>query len=238
MVGLFQVGARSRGYGQTVGGVDLLLFVMYVAECFDETPCNARTVYLAYLDSVPYLSPRGFRRPVFQEFGLSYLEFARQTGFARAFLWACPPAEGDEYILSPRGNRLTRSLSHPPWQRMPRELPLLRWYREVAREGLSRGTVFELTNLVDECLMGRFRKSSRFLPSLSEDSATPKCSAPRGSAATTGPPPSRPSAATSASRGSRPCPAGATQTGKRPETGKSTSPTKRPLKRPFRVKRL
>ena len=46
---------------------------------------------------------------------------------------------------------------------MPRELPLLRWYREIAQEGNSRGVIYELTNLVDECLMGRYEKSCRFL---------------------------------------------------------------------------
>lgn len=79
--------------------VDLLLFVMYVTECPDETPCNAHTVYVSYLDSVPYLSPPSFRRLVFQEFVLSYLEYSREIGFQRAFLWACPPTVGDEYIL-------------------------------------------------------------------------------------------------------------------------------------------
>lgn len=46
---------------------------------------------------------------------------------------------------------------------MPRELPLLRWYREIAQEGNSRGVIYELTNLVDESLMGRYEKSCRFL---------------------------------------------------------------------------
>ena len=30
---------------------------------------------------------------------LSYLEYSREIGFQRAFLWACPPTVGDEYIL-------------------------------------------------------------------------------------------------------------------------------------------
>lgn len=58
---------------------------------------------------------------------------------------------------------MTRRLSHPPEQKMPREFALLRWYREIAQEGNSRGVIYELTNLVDECLMGRYEKSCRFL---------------------------------------------------------------------------
>lgn len=73
------------------------------------------------------------------------------------------PPWGTSTFCRTAGKTSSRRLSHPPEQKMPRELPLLRWYRDIAQEGNSRGVIYELTNLVDECLMGRYEKSCLFL---------------------------------------------------------------------------
>lgn len=41
---------------------------------------------------------------------------------------------------------------------MPRDAALLRWYMDIAKEGLRRGIIHEVTNIVDEYLMGKYDK--------------------------------------------------------------------------------
>src|SRR5687768_3710173 len=96
---------------QHLDGVDVLLFVMYVQEYgSDAPPPNRGKVYIAYLDSVHYFRPRHHRTLVYHELLLSYLEYARRSGFTSCYIWACPPpTKKDDYILH----------CHPEDQRVP-----------------------------------------------------------------------------------------------------------------------
>ena len=72
---------------------------MYNYECPDYSPCNYRTAYISYLDSVRYLTPSHYRKAVYQEIVLSYIDYIKQQGFNTIQIWVCPPKKGDEYIM-------------------------------------------------------------------------------------------------------------------------------------------
>lgn len=136
--------------------LDILLFTMYVCESPADALLNHRCVYIAYLDSVAYLTPPAFRKALHQEVLISYLAFLQRRGYERAYIWACPPTKGDDYILFVHSAPFTDSLSHPPEQRMPNGAVLQRWYHEALAVAHRRGVVTEVTNLVDEYLTGKY----------------------------------------------------------------------------------
>ena len=92
--------------------LDILLFTMYVCESPADALLNHRCVYIAYLDSVAYLTPPAFRKALHQEVLISYLAFLQRRGYERAYIWACPPTKGDDYILFVHSAPFTDSLSH------------------------------------------------------------------------------------------------------------------------------
>ena len=58
------------------------------------------------------------------------------------------------YIIS-----LIHSFGHPSEQHLPKEASLVRWYLDILSKAYARGTICEVTNLVDEQLQGRFNQS-------------------------------------------------------------------------------
>eukprot|EP01029_Cantina_marsupialis_P012298 TRINITY_DN27146_c0_g1_i1.p1 TRINITY_DN27146_c0_g1~~TRINITY_DN27146_c0_g1_i1.p1 ORF type:complete len:1336 (-),score=283.60 TRINITY_DN27146_c0_g1_i1:427-4434(-) len=102
-----------------IDGVDVCIFVMYVQEynhrC--EGP-NKRAVYISYLDSVKYFNPASQRTLLYQGIIKSYLQYVKCMGFYKAYIWACPPTKGDDYIL----------YCHPEDQKTPRADRLREWY--------------------------------------------------------------------------------------------------------------
>ena len=79
--------------------MDVLLFIMYVYECPEPGSPNQKTVYISYLDSVRYLTPSRYRKPIYQEVVLSYLDYSKRRGFNAAHIWVCPHKKGDDYIM-------------------------------------------------------------------------------------------------------------------------------------------
>ena len=125
---------------QSLDGVDVLLFALYVYEHgADNPPPNQRVVYISYLDSVHFMRPRKMRTLIYHEILIKYLDYARERGFATAHIWACPPLKGDDYIF----------YAKPEDQKTPRDARLRQWYIDMLVECQRRNIVGKLTNMYD-----------------------------------------------------------------------------------------
>lgn len=76
---------------------------------------------------------------VYHEILLSYLDYVRYKGFQQAFIWACPPLVGDDYIL----------YAKPKGQKTPKVTQLTQWYLKMLKEGQKRNIVSKVTNMYD-----------------------------------------------------------------------------------------
>ncbi|VEU37356.1 unnamed protein product [Pseudo-nitzschia multistriata] len=125
---------------QEIDGVDVVLFALYLYEHGEDNPLpNKRTVYISYLDNVHYMRPRKIRTFVYHEILISYLDYARQRGFATVHIWACPPLKGDDYVF----------YAKPDDQKTPRDSRLRQWYLDMLTECQNRGIVGKVTNMYD-----------------------------------------------------------------------------------------
>lgn len=144
---------------QRIDGVDVCLYCVYTQEYGDSCPApNTRWVYLAYIDSVKYFTPEqtveapkgssvvtcALRTLVYHELLLAYLDYVKARGFTSMFIWACPPLQGDDYIL----------YCHPNRQKTPRSDRLREWYHTLLRTAKERGTVTYVSNLFDTFFPG------------------------------------------------------------------------------------
>ncbi|CAN0371828.1 unnamed protein product [Ectocarpus sp. 13 AM-2016] len=97
---------------------DVLVFTMSVYQFAKTCPEQTRDfVYVNFIDSVAYVQPKRYRREVFQEILVSYLESAKNRGFYAAHIWACPADRGQDYVL----------YRHPVDQMMPDKDRLQAW---------------------------------------------------------------------------------------------------------------
>lgn len=138
--------------------MEVLLFIMYVYECPENTICNYKTAYISYLDSVRYLTPSSYRKVVYQEVVLSYIAYIKQQGYNSVHLWVCPPRKGDDYIMYSLCISLIDSFSHPPEQKTPSVDRLQKWYMDILHNGHNEGVIEEVTNMVDEYMTGKFKR--------------------------------------------------------------------------------
>ena len=125
---------------QTIDGVDVLLFVLYVQEygnlCAEP---NRNRVYISYLDSISYMKPRSIRSIVYQQTMMGYIAWVRARGFQKIYIWACPPKKEDAYIIN----------CHPKWQRTPSAERLRKWYGRIIDGCRREGSVLRSTNMYD-----------------------------------------------------------------------------------------
>lgn len=137
----FPVHTKCVGLFQSIFGVDVLLFAMYVYEYGQDSPApNRRRVYISYLDSVKYFEPKRYRTVAYQAVIIEYLRFVKRRGFHTAHIWSCPPAPGDEYVFH----------CHPSHQKVPKESMLRQWYYDTLKEAQRDGIVVETTELYEE----------------------------------------------------------------------------------------
>lgn len=126
---------------QDIEGHDVCFFGMYVQEYGSDCPQpNHRSVYIAYLDSVPYLHPREYRTAVYHEILVGYLQYVQTRGFTTAHVWARPPGRGVDYIFH----------EHPKHQRIPSAKQLHEWYEAMLEKAKSEGVVVEVKNLLED----------------------------------------------------------------------------------------
>ena len=135
--------SKCIAFFQHRDGVDILLFMLYVHEFGDQViPPNRRCIYISYLDSVHFLTPRYLRTPIYHCILNSYLQYAKENGYCRAHIWACPPSRGDDYIFS----------HHPRDQRTPNADHLIGWYRNLLAKGVDSGVISHVTCQLDQLL--------------------------------------------------------------------------------------
>jgi len=126
---------------QNIDGVDVVLFALYVYEHGEDNPYpNKRTVYVSYLDSVHFMKPRKMRTFIYHEILISYLDYARDKGYQQAFIWACPPLKGDDYIF----------YAKPEDQKTPKDVRLRQWYLDMLEDCQRRNIVGKVSNMYDQ----------------------------------------------------------------------------------------
>ena len=126
---------------EEIDGVEVCFFGMHVQEYNSECPQpNARRVYIAYLDSVYFFTPRAYRTLVYHEMLIAYLDYAKQLGFVFAHIWAAPPSEGDDYIFH----------CHPPEQKIPKPKRLQEWYKKMLDKGIIERVVVDYKDILKQ----------------------------------------------------------------------------------------
>lgn len=123
---------------QKIDGLDVCVFCMYVQEYNLDTP-DSRMVYIAYIDSVEHFRPRELRTQAFHEILVAYLATARERGYTKAHIWACPPSRGNCFVF----------WNHPLSQRVPSSERLQAWYHNALSRGIDAGVVVDVESLYE-----------------------------------------------------------------------------------------
>ncbi|CAF1290761.1 unnamed protein product [Didymodactylos carnosus] len=97
---------------------------------------------IAYLDTVQYFKPKEYRRRVYFELLIGYLEYMKELGFKQAYIWASPPGKGNDYILN----------THPKHQHNLTQSELVEWYKKLFRHGIGEGVIKKIQNIKEEIL--------------------------------------------------------------------------------------
>jgi len=125
---------------QELDGVDTLVFVLYIQSYGSDAPSpNERSLYISYLDSVYYIRPRYLRTPAYQELLIATIDYEKQRGITKVFIWACPPESGTDYVL----------YCHPKPQKNPKDTILRSWYFRLLEDARQLGVVTSVDNLYD-----------------------------------------------------------------------------------------
>lgn len=122
-------------------GFEVLIFIMYVEFWLSTTvtiPGNKNTMYISYLDSVGFYSPKENRTALYQNCLLCVMEYAANVlGIEKCFLWACPPPKGVEFIFNVRPIHV---LVQGVKKRNKKTL-LISWYHSMFKLAQERGIV-------------------------------------------------------------------------------------------------
>ncbi|RWS28607.1 CREB-binding protein-like isoform X2 [Leptotrombidium deliense] len=133
---------------------DVCFFGFYVQEYGTNSSfLNSRCVYLSYLDSVNFFSPKKYRTDVYHEILLGYMNYVKLMGFVKVYIWACPPLKDSDYIFH----------RHPNNQKVPTQKRLQTWYNRLFKKGSNELIVTSFKNIFDQAKEDNF-KSATELP--------------------------------------------------------------------------
>jgi len=131
---------------QKIGGVDVIIFAMFVHEYDQSCPApNRRRVYLSHFDSINLFTPRCYQNTVNDALVVEYLRYVKERGFHTAHVWSCPPAEGDDSLFH----------CHPPSQEPPRDDLYLKRYMSILKKAKIEGIITEAKTFYDEYFANR-----------------------------------------------------------------------------------
>jgi E1A/CREB-binding protein len=119
-------------------------------------PPNKHRVYISYIDSAQYFTPKRFRTTAYHAILIEYLRFVKCRGFHTAHIWSCPPTPGDDFIF----------YCHPKYQLVPREDMLRAWYHKMLDKAKAQGVVIKTSTLYEEYFSdtSTFLQGTRNLP--------------------------------------------------------------------------
>ncbi|XP_067945482.1 histone acetyltransferase p300-like [Watersipora subatra] len=122
---------------------ELCFFAMQVQEYDSSCPApNTGRVYISYLDSVHFFTPRDYRTAVYHEILIGYFDHVRILGYKWGHIWACPPSEGDNYIFH----------AHPTEQKVPKPKRLQDWYKKMLDKSIIEGVVQDYKDIYKDVI--------------------------------------------------------------------------------------
>lgn len=125
---------------QKVQGSEIILFYLEAHEYNDESlPANRRYVNIAYIDSLQYFSPENkeLRRSIYYEIIQSYLNYAREMGFLKAYIWISPPDYLQEYVFN----------QHRIPYRPPSRESLKKFYQEMLEQAREKKIIHNFSSI-------------------------------------------------------------------------------------------
>lgn len=123
---------------QKIHGQEVCFFGFFVQEHgIESIEQNRGTVYLAYVDSVQYFHPKKYRTNTYHIILNSYLEYVKERGFVKAYLWVCPPLNNCNYLFYKR----------PEHQLIPNPRRLQNWYAIMLLKAKQKGIIENFMDL-------------------------------------------------------------------------------------------
>ncbi|KAM7541050.1 hypothetical protein Aperf_G00000027715 [Anoplocephala perfoliata] len=117
---------------QEIINQEVCFFGLYTQELGPKSmQLNKGQAYLAYLDSVFFFRPKKYRTDVYHIILISYLQYIKQSGFSKVYIWACSPSDGSAYIFN----------KHPPEQKIPGDRRPEAWYAKMLQKAKNKGVV-------------------------------------------------------------------------------------------------
>ncbi|CAL2034728.1 unnamed protein product [Caenorhabditis brenneri] len=137
---------------QRIGGVDVLVYVMYAQEypLLD----GKQWLVVDYMDSVAYVEPRRMSGYVFGEAIISYFSYMSRFGYENVHLFADPPVQNEDYIFH----------IHPAFQVYKEAESLIRYYGSVFAKGQRDAVISRIQKFKDTPASKKYKIPTDFIP--------------------------------------------------------------------------
>ena len=137
----FPVRSKCIALFQTIGGMDVHLFMMYVNEYGQECPLpNRGRVYICHLEANKFLQPACYRSDVYKSLLIEYLRYVKDRGFHTAHVWSCSATPNDQFTLH----------SSQVDSTTPAKSELRSWFEHSLELAKEQGVILRKANLLAE----------------------------------------------------------------------------------------